>query len=369
MLKSTYFEPFIVLYNTFEDKFNIDSYWENYLKQYEHIKNKYTVYPGYDDKRNYIPIETYEPDIIFITCPYLTSESSWLNLSNQYLNINFLVCYLDYGLNTINNYDYHYNNSYINTAWKFFIATREDYTETIKYSKHYGLNTFLSGFPKLDAYKKPLNECKIPEKINNGKPTIIYAPHWTIDYFWEPSDLGTFDIYSDFFLNMVKKYPEFNFIFKPHPSLEYTLCTKKIMTNDEYKNYIKEWDNQKNGLYVNDGEYIDLFRKSNLLITDSGSFIGEWLPSDNPCMYLVNPKRDLSRYLDGFSTMGRKILDKYYMCYNQKDIEDNFKMIIIDKLDSKKDERIKIKDEIFINIGCAGEKIVGYLTKILVEKE
>ncbi len=367
MLKSELFEPFIVLYNTYEHQFDIDSHWEDYVKEYETIKDKYTVYPGYDEKRNYIPIETYRPDIIFISCPYLSTYN--LNLSNQYLNINFLVCYLDYGLNTINNYDYHYNNQYINTTWKFFVATREDYKEIMKHSKQYGLNTYLSGYPKLDAYAKPAEECRLPEKIDNKKPTIIYAPHWTIDYFWEPSDLGTFDIYGKFFLDLVKKYPEFNFVYKPHPSLEYTLSTKKIMSNEEYKNYIKEWNEQENGLYVNNGEYIDLFRKSDLLITDSGSFIGEWLPSGNPCMYLVNPKRNPARYMDGFSTMGRKILEKYYLCRNQEDIENNFKMLMFDKLDSKKDERIKIKDEIFINIGCAGQKIVDYLTRILSEEE
>ena len=116
---------------------------------------------------------------------------------------------------------------------------------------------------------------------------------------------------------------------------------------------------------LRDGEYIDLFRKSDLMITDSGSFILEWLPTEHPCMYLVNPRRNPKTYLDGFSTTARKALEKYYLCYNKKDIEKYFSLLMFDKQDPMKDERIKLKDEIFINIGSAGQKIVDYLTTLL----
>lgn len=40
-------------------------------------------------------------------------------------------------------------------------------------------------------------------------------------------------------------------------------------------------------------------------------------------------------------------------------------MLMFDKNDPLKDERIKIKDGIYINIGCAGQKITEYLETIL----
>lgn len=364
MKDSPLFEPFVVLYNTYEAQFTQDGFWNDYKKEFNEIKQKeYNVYPGYDENRKYIPLENYSPDIVFISAAYF--DSMYLHLSTVHLQTNYLVCFINYCFNTSNFYHYHYNNITINTSWKYFVETREDYTELMRFSVACGVNTVLTGYPKLDTYAKPLNECKLPDKINNGKPIVIYAPHWTINHVRETGDIGTFHFYHDVFLSMVKKYRNINFVFKPHPSLEYSLIDKNIMTSEEYQNYIHEWDSQPNGMYIFDGEYIDLFRKSDLMITDSGSFILEWLPTEHPCMYLVNPRRNPKTYLDGFSTTARKALEKYYLCYNKKDIEKYFSLLMFDKQDPMKDERIKLKDEIFINIGSAGQKIVDYLTTLL----
>lgn len=366
MEKSQLFEPFIVLYNTYETKFTNDSFWNNYQKELIEIKQKgYKVCPGYDENRKYIPIENYSPDIVFISAAYL--GCLYLHLSTVYLQTNFLVCFINYCFNTSNFYHYHYNNTTVNTCWKYFVETREDYTELMRFSVACGVNTVLTGYPKLDAYAKPLNECKLPDKINNGKSIVIYAPHWTINHVRETGDIGTFHFYYEQFLSMVKEYKDINFVFKPHPSLEYSLVDKKIMTSEEYQNYIHEWDSQPNGIYIFDGEYIDLFRKSDLMITDSGSFILEWLPTEHPCMYLVNPRRNSETYLEGFSITARKALEKYYLCHNKSEIKKYFSMIMLEKDDPQKEERIKLKDEIFINIGSASKNIVDYLEKVLID--
>ena len=44
-------------------------------------------------------------------------------------------------------------------------------------------------------------------------------------------------------------------------------------------------------------------------------------------------------------------------------------MIMVDKNDPMRDERIKLKNEMFINIGCAGQKVVDYLEDILTESD
>ena len=274
---------------------------------------------------------------------------------------------MNYGFIISNSYIYYYNNRRINTTWKNFALSKIDYDEYLKYSVDCGLNTVLAGYPKLDSYNKSLEECHIPAKIDNGNPIVIYAPHWSVVHYWEPSDLSTFNIYCEYFMNLVKKYKNINFVFKPHPSLAKNLVRHKIMTYEQYNDYINEWNSQPNGYYEFGGEYIDIFKKSSLMITDSESFIAEYLPSNNPCMYLVKPSRNQATYMDGFSLAARKILEKYYLCHNQEEIEKYFKMIMLEKNDPMKDERIKLKDEIFVNLGCAGQKIVNYLTEILTD--
>lgn len=371
MAKNSLFEPIIVLGYTDEEELVNDVDWDKHLNEYETLKNNgYNAYSLYDEHRNYIPVDTFKPDILFLSAPYLDqSYSASMHLSNIYLNVNYLVCYLKYGFSIINNYWGQFNNRRPNTGWKQFINTRYEYKEHMKYSRDCGINTVLSGYPKLDTYAKPIEECKIPKKIDNGNPIVIYAPHWTIKLDFEPQDLSTFDIYYKYFLDLVKKNPNINFVFKPHPHIERNIKEHNIMPIEEYHQYVKEWDSQPNGLYVYDGEYIDLFRKSSLLITDSGSFVAEYIPSENPCMYLVKPSRDQKRYMDCFSLAGRKILEKYYLCYNQNDIEQYFNMLMFDKKDPMKEDRLELIDTLFINIGCAGQKIVDYLEDILTEME
>ncbi len=366
MKNSSIFEPIIVLCSIYEKQFYDNHIWNKFQKEFEILKNSdYEAYSLYDENRNYIPLDDFKPDILFITAPYFEYYNSAMHFSNIYLNVKYPVCYINYGWIISNNYDYYYNNRRINSCWKNFVFSRTDYTEYTQYSQDCGINAVLSGYPKLDVYEKPIEECKIPQKIDNGNPIVIYAPHWSVVSANLPSDLGTFDLYYKYFLNLLDRYPNINFVFKPHPSLPTVLNANGIMSHKEFENYINKWESHPNGYYEMGGEYIDLFRKSSLLIQDSESFIAEYLPSGNPCMYLVKPSREQETYMDGFSLSARKILNTYYLCYNQEEIEKYFNMIMFDKNDPMKEERQKVKDEIFINIGSAGQKIVDYLEELL----
>ena len=371
MCNSNIFEPFIVLYHDKDTNFNDTSelsniYKQEILKSYKNFQNKnYNLFLGYDEKFNIIPIDNFYPDIVFLSAAYMDFGGSYF--SNVLLNTNYLVCYMNYALNTINFYDYHYNNKAIAGAWKHFVETRDDYYELIKYSKYFGTNAILTGYPKMDDYGKSIEQCNIPPKIDNGNPIVIYAPHWTITHKEECTNLSTFHHYYKYFINLANKTPNINFVFKPHSNLLGAVEQNCIMSLKEYEKYNNEWNNLPNGMVITSGDYIDLFRKSDLMITDCSSFIGEWLPTDKPCIYLVKPERNQKTYMDGFSLMGRKILEKYYLAHNQEEIDKYFKMIMFDKQDPMKEERTKLKDELFINIGCAGQKIVDYLTEILTD--
>ena len=367
MLESDLFNPFIVLYNNLDEFFLTDSViYNNHKNGLEHLLKKgYKIFDGYDSNNNIIPIENFKPDIIFTSAPYL--DYSYTSLTNTYMNLNYLVCYLPYFFGTINAYDYLYNNRRIASCWKNFVSSRDDYNELSKYSQFCGSNAVLVGYPKLDDYTKPIEECKIYKKIDNCKPIVIYAPHHSVGDDENFVNYGSFHIYNKYFLDLVKNNNDINFVFKPHPDLSKKVVEKGIMSIKEYQDYIKAWDSLPNGLYVPDGDYIDLFRKADLLIQDCCSFIAEWLPTNKPCMYLVRPECKHETFMSVYSTIGRKILDEYYLCHNKTEIDKYFRMIMLDKQDPMKEERCKLKDELFINIGCAGKKVVEYLENVLTD--
>ena len=363
MIDHKLFKPIVVLYDFNENQLGANhQLWQNYQHNLQELRQAgYHVYPGYDEQRNFIPLETYQPDIVFVCNPNLDGFN--LSLSNTYLNLHFLTCYLNYGFDVVNNYIYHYNNQPINAAWKYFVSTREDYDELLKYSVDYGLNAVLSGHTKLDDYQKPLAECHLPKKIDNHQPIIIYAPHHSIHSTWTTSNLATFHLYHQQFFQLAKNHPHYNFVYKPHPLLANTVVAQKVMSAAQYQQYLDDWRHLPNGLVVTD-EYIDLFRHSDLLITDSGSFIGEWLPTKKPCLYLVNPERDQATYLDGFSPFAQKILHTYYLCHNWEELTTHFNNILVQKIDPYQDARLKVLENNFINFGHAGEFIVNYLENI-----
>jgi CDP-glycerol glycerophosphotransferase (TagB/SpsB family) len=57
------------------------------------------------------------------------------------------------------------------------------------------------------------------------------------------------------------------------------------MNENESNEYYGEWD--KVGAVYDQGDYFDLFRTADLLITDCWSFLTEWLPTEKPCIRLL----------------------------------------------------------------------------------
>lgn len=358
------FEPFVVLYNLAEGSLEMDAYWYEYKRELQELQEKgFKVEPGYDKERHYLPLELYKPDIVFVSAFYL--DSTRMSINNTLMNISFLVCQLPYGFNVINSYEYHFNNRQINCAWKYFTATRDEFNELRNYSLHYGVNAVYSGSTRLDDYATPASRSCLPEKLQNDKPIVIYAPHWTVQFNVNLHDLASFDLYCKNFLEMAKSTPDCNFVFKPHPSLEYRVQNKGVMTLAQYHDYCAAWDNLPNGLCFFSGDVIKLFQESSLLITDSGSFIYEWLPSGQPCIYLGNPRRTPAEFMDSFETGAKKILATYYMSWNWEEICQWFNNLLRFGIDPLAEKRRKLIPEIFPRLGEASQYIVDYLKTVL----
>lgn len=365
MLESEIFEPYILVVHPRDNLFDENPiYFKEALENYNIFKERgYRTLFAYNMKNmKAIDIENFKPDIIFINNPNMYQISIFKNIN---VNLKYLTCYINYSINVVNQDKYHYKHLHINTCYKMFAETYYCYKKHMNINN--GFNTVLTGYPKLDSYKKDIKECIIPKKIDNGNKIVIYAPHWSIGKIDTLTRLGTFNLYHKYFMKLLKENPNINFVFKPHPDLRYRIIDYKIMDIEYYENYIKEWNNSNNGIYISDGEYIDLFRKSSCLITDSGSFIAEYLPSENPCIYLINPEKE-NLIENTFNDFAKPIVNSYYLCYNEEDINKYFNEIIINENDYMKDKRLNLIKDSFINIGSAGKIITEYLSDIFVNK-
>lgn len=354
MEKSDLFEPtiFIVGYDK-QDWTHMEI-----LEAFQYFSdNEYRTVLGYEkDTFRAIPLANFNPDIVFMNDPRLWEFSSF---QNEHILFNFLVCYVPYGMSVIENFHYQYEHIYVNFAWKNFVSNYYNYIQNTSKSYFRGLNTFFFGYPKLDDYSLP---AMLPSKLKNDKPVVIYAPHYAIGAY---PGLATFDVYHNFFMSLVKKYREINFVFKPHPNMimGFQQDNEKHMTITEYTAYFNEWNAQENGVCITGG-YIPLFKAASLLITDSGSFIAEWLPSKNPCIYITNNE---TGNFSGFNDFGKSILDSYYLADSEEKINQLFIEIMENHNDTKKSMREAVLAKEFKYIGEAGKNIVRYLEEILGE--
>ena len=61
------------------------------------------------------------------------------------------------------------------------------------------------------------------------------------------------------------------------------MCAKTGFMNEfEYDEYVAQWNNLPNAYLYNKGNYIELFKTSDLLITDCSSFLLEYMPTLKP---------------------------------------------------------------------------------------
>ena len=348
--KSEYFNPTIilnVLKETHTSTNNIDnrcSLEENYMFFKTRGMN---VEYGYKND-NWLDLSAFLPDIVFYEQPWqLPDIYKPLNLSKKYL-----TCYLPYGL-PLMDYWGDYNKKFHPFLWREFIDSKYTYERLTEYAGYKIENMVEVGYSKLDKYieKKSvnINIWKSPEKYK-----IIYAPHHSFD---KKINCSTFIENGNFILNLAKRHPETTWIFKPHPRLKYALIKNNIMTEKEVEEYFKEWE--EIGTVYTQGDYFDIFKTSDLMVTDCCSFLGEYLPTGKPVI------RPIHAGALPLNKLGEKIVEGYYNVNNNEELENTLIDLIKNKNDYKKEIRQNTIPEIIDFKEKSAQKIYNYILKCL----
>jgi len=351
---SEYFYPLIVIYPL--SRLTKEEINKELKEHYNFYANKgYNVKYGYSNNEN-IPIKIFNPDIVFYPQPYgIIEENHPYNVSETALTM-----YCPYGIQT-----FEYKNNYLQKFHKFLFTYFCENELNIKryesYKKDNSKNCVSVGYPKMDEFLENhvINYSKYWK--NPDKFKIIYAPHHSFGKD-ATTNIGTFLENGKYILNLAKKYSDITtWIFKPHPRLKYTLKQSKLMSEAEIEEYWKEWEEIGNIYEL--GDYIDIFKSSDLMITDCASFLSEYLPTGKPLIRCVN-KNQIK-----MNKFGEKIISEYYISHNNKELKKFFEDIVVNKNDYKKVRRTELIKEIIDINQSSAEKIYNYILKILNESE
>ena len=358
------FFPYIIVIPRMKEDFEMEKYDENYF----FFKDQgMTVYKGYDESnKSYLDLKTFAPDIIFMQqplgAPYRNVISTGEYLFPESFSDFALFCYVSYSFGIVG--EGYYNNESIkhfnHSIWKYFCESEHHRNILQQHSFLDNNNAIVSGYPKMDTYfQQPTSSVeriwKISKANNPDIRRIIWAPHWSIGK--DASSFATFDSYCFFFLELAKNNPQIDWILKPHPKLRSYCSHIKLMPEEKLNQYFNEWDNLPNGKVYDQGSYFDIFKSSHAMITDSGSFRVEYLPTGNPLLFLKNPHG--VEWLDSF---GESISNLMYQAHNEQDIANFIINIVFKKVDPMKEARLQaIKDFNILPEKSAGETIKEHL--------
>lgn len=329
-----------------------------YLQDYEFFKkidsNAVKLYNEKTHRR--IPLQKLKPDIIFFEQPWGIGHYA-SKMKGQALNAYFPYSYI-----LTANHGMHYNlETFHPFLWKYFTQSGEHKKLYLNFDKNADKKLVVSGYAKLDCYFETEkhadnNLWKIPTNANSSIKRVIYAPHHS---FNEGSlGLSTFDWNNQYFLSLAKENKNIQWVYKPHPALKHRCIKHKLMTEEEYDEYELTWDNLPNARVYNSGNYFDIFKTSDALITDCASFLAEYLPTGKPIIF-IDSKKSI-----GFNDIGKKITENYYKASTVEELNGIIQKVIIDGNDYLNDERMKALKYVMPNTEKSSVFIKNYLKEI-----
>ena len=278
-----------------------------------------------------------EPDIIFYTQPYETVLEKGLIYTHF---LDKLLCYAPYAF-LPRRMNVFYGLTFDYVAWRLYYQTEFNKKYAKSISAFRARNVVVTGYTGADNYFT-LPEKEVWKSDGRRKKRIIWAPHFTIVE-------GEGYFHASYFLKMAEYMRELaveyadsvTFAFKPHPRLYSELCNHPEWGKEKTHEYYDFWAKGEN-TQLETGDFVDLFKESDAMIHDSGSFIVDYMYFGKPVLY-DNPNiEDIKTTAD---ELGIKAYDAHYRVKTLSDIRTFIDDVVLRGNDTMKSVRKTFFDE------------------------
>lgn len=298
------------------------------------------------------PLEVLRPDIVFYEQPY-----DW---RRQYMPLSVsrraLTFYVPYFVPTSDDHPKEYALPFHRTLFRHIElndAWANRFNGLLKNVRRAGDIVGL-GHTYYDSYMQYVN---MPQ---GHRDYVIYAPHWTFDHPGNVNsqNIGTFLWNGREILSYALSHPEIKWVFKPHPGLQWRLVDSGAWTEEAVKEYYDAWE--KIGVSYFGNDYTDLFMKSRVMITDCGSFLGEYPPCGGALIHLRSSSEKLHPHI-----LNKKLYEQFYQVYDRTELYEVLDEVVLKGHDPKKEARMLAVHELKLVGNHAAENIVNYLREVL----
>lgn len=304
-------------------------------KMREYFKQHNVPFIDYELEKGKEPVGVYsivEPDIIFHAQPY---ESSIDKCYSFPIFKDKLLCHIPYAFHARSTQYYNFNSKYNNIAWRLYYPNEENYNIARQYAYNHGRNVVVVGNPSTDDYVLPAKTDPWKNK-DRGIKRIIWAPHFTILEGLGFAQMSNFLNLAVYMQQLAIEYEDkVSFAFKPHPRLYTELVKHPDWGMERTKEYYDFWKNGSNS-QLETGDFVDLFKGSDAMIHDSGSFTVDYLYFNKPVLY-DNP--DIEAAKDTANETGKRAYDVHYKVSSNEDIKRFIDDVVLAGNDTMKTQR------------------------------
>ena len=228
-------------------------------------------------------LSDFDPDIVFLTNPHALTPPAFYDG----LFLNRLCCYVPYHheVGRYSDNQAQYNQPFHNAMWRIFAPHDESRQIFREVGARQGRNVTVTGYPACEPLLAPPGDAASVWKPQDRKKSrIIWAPHHTIDMPQLP--YANFLQYAEDFTALAERCrDQVQWAFKPHPLLKSKLYGHPDWGQERTDAYYDYW-RMSPQCQLEEDSYVDLFRQSDAMIHDSGSFLAEYLYVDKPVMFL-----------------------------------------------------------------------------------
>ena len=303
--------------------------------EYYESKGYPTVCSYNEETDSYVDAFSLHPDIIFFSNPYDGLVDDRYNI--KHFENKCLTCYVNYTFCSVP-YQWQCASDFHQKVWRYYVECEDNLKQVKQY--YQGNNCLVTGYPGLDLFASTKATGKDWKLKDLNLKKVIWAPHHTIEGNTPLIQFSTFLLYSDFMLELAEEYRDtIQFAFKPHPLLLPALYAHPNWGKERTDAYYEKWVNGKNTTYVS-GDYVDLFKSSDAMIHDCGSFIIEYLYVKKPVMFLDSYDRQTQS-----NNVAKKAYGCHYIGKNEEDICEFIEKNVIEGTDVYAEKRNLFYDE------------------------
>jgi CDP-glycerol glycerophosphotransferase (TagB/SpsB family) len=263
------------------------------------------------------------------------------------------------------NHGMHYNiGSFHPYLWRYYTQTEAHRAMHLAHDPSAYDRLVVTGYPKLDVYLEDDPTERLDHPVwgeGQGDTRIIFAPHHSLGQ--DNLNMGTFRWTHERMLEFARSHERLRWVYKPHATLRHSVVKNGIMTREQYAVYERAWADLPNATIYDSGDYFDIFRSSDVLITDSGSFLAEYLPTGNPIIWLVHPTTI------GLNEVGQGLARGFYDVHDLDELDATFQQVVVDGNDPMAAERAAAAATLLPTGGSAARAVVGHLRSVLVDDD